>query len=73
MATRQEHLQWCKDRALEYVDSGDVKNAWASMESDLSKHEETEGHSAIPLGLSLLINGNLDTPDEMRKFINGFN
>ncbi len=71
--TRAEHLAWCKQRALEYVDQDDLTNAWASMVSDLNKHSETEGHSAIELGMMLLMNGHLSTPLDMRKFINGFN
>jgi len=71
--TRHEHLRWCKERALEYVDCGDVDHAFASMASDLSKHPETQGHSAIKLGMMLIMNGNLNTVDEMRKFIDGFN
>lgn len=73
MMTRQEHVKWCKKRALEYVDNGDLKNAYASMSSDLMKHSETENHSAIQLGMMLMMNGNLNTPEEMRKFIEGFN
>lgn len=71
--TRQEHMDWCKKRALEYVDNGDVRSAYASMASDLGKHPETQGHAAIQLGLMLMMNGHLDSPDEMRKFIQGFN
>jgi hypothetical protein len=71
--TRAEHLQWCKDRALEYVDRNDLNLAWASMVSDLRKHPETESHSAIELGSMLFLNGDLDTPPKMTKFINGFN
>ena len=70
--TREEHLQWCKDRALEYVDAGDLNNALVSMLSDLGKHPETAGHSAMELGLVLTLVGQLSTPDEMRKFILGF-
>ena len=71
--TRAEHLQWCKDRALEYVTNGDLTNAYASMASDLNKHKETEGHSGITLGTALQMNGHLDTAEKMRKFIEGFN
>jgi hypothetical protein len=39
---RAEHLAWCKRRALEYLDDGDVVNAIASMSSDLGKHPGTE-------------------------------
>lgn len=70
---REEHLSWCKDRALEYVDAGDLNQAFASMGSDLSKHSETAGHSGIQLGAMLLFGGHLSTTDEMRKFIEGFN
>lgn len=71
--TRAEHLAWCKERALEYVDKGDVTEAYASMASDLTKHPETEKHAAIQLGMMLLMGGHLNSASEMRKFINGFN
>lgn len=71
--TRQEHLDWCKRRALEYVDRGDLKNAYASMCSDLNKHNETANHPAIMLGMMLMMWNNLSTPNQMRDFINGFN
>ena len=71
--TRQEHLQWCKDRALAYVDAGNPQEAYASMASDMTKHPETEHHAGIQLGLGLMMIGSLDTEAEMRKFIEGFN
>ena len=74
METRSEHLQWCKDRALEILDeSGDVGQAYASFASDMRKHPETENHSAIELGVMMMFGGHLSTPDEMRKYIEGFN
>lgn len=71
--TRAEHLQWCKDRALEYINNGDITNAYASICSDLTKHEETANHAGITLGMGLMITGKLDNVEEMRKFIEGFN
>ena len=71
--TRAEHLQWAKDRALEYVDAGDVQNAFASMASDLNKHPETQGHAGLELGMMQLMAGMLSTPAQMRHFIEGFN
>lgn len=71
--TRQEHLDWCKQRAIEYVDQGDIQNAYASMASDRGKHPETEGHAAIQLGMMMLMAGQLSSPQEMRRFIEGFN
>jgi hypothetical protein len=70
--TRTEHVEWSKKRALEYVDRGDLSNAYGSMVSDLKKHKETEMHPAIELGMGLLMMGKLNTSDEMRKFIEGF-
>lgn len=71
--TRAEHLAWCKTRALQYVDEGDLNNAFASLVSDLGKHEETRGHGAIELGLILLMAGQLVSPAAMRDFIEGCN
>lgn len=72
-SSRAEHLAWCKKRALEYCDIGDVNQAYASMGSDLGKHPETANHAAIQLGMMLLMGGHLSSLMEMRKFIEGFN
>ena len=73
--TRQEHLQWCKDRALAFLDQSppDLANAFASISSDLGKHPKTKGHAGIMLGVMLTMGGHLDTCEEMRKHIEGFN
>ena len=71
--SRSEHLAWCKERALEYVDAGDLENAYASMVSDLGKHLETEGHAGIQLGMMQLMAGQLATVSGLRAFIEGFN
>jgi len=55
------------------VNKGDLRNAFASMTSDLGKHPETQNHIAIEMGMVLIISGQLDTPDKMRNFIEGFN
>jgi len=70
---RSEHLQWCKDRSFEYLDSGDISQALASFISDMGEHPETEGHLALDLGMILLISGNLSDVPKMRKFIEDFN
>lgn len=67
--TRAEHLAWCKQRALEYLPD-DPQQAFASMASDLNKHDETRGHTAIEMGFALLMSGNLSG---MSDFIKGFN
>jgi hypothetical protein len=71
--TRDEHVAWCKKRALEYVDRGDLTQAMASMVSDLNKHPDTQGHSGCDLGMMMMFTGHLKTTQEMRKFIEGFN
>ncbi len=70
--TRAEHLEWCKQRALEYVDAGQLQNAFASMGNDLNKHDETRDHPGIKLGLQMLIMGQLNAPESMRRYIVGF-
>lgn len=69
---RAEHLEWCKKRALEYLDAGDYNNAVTSMLSDLGKHEETRGvgEKMAMLGMFTLMNPDHDS---VRRFIVGFN
>jgi hypothetical protein len=71
--TREEHLQWAKNRALEYVERGDLNEAFASMLSDLGKHQELVPHSGKRLMVMLKAGGHLNSAREMREFINGFN
>ena len=71
--TREEHLAWCKKRALEYLDKGDVENAIASMMSDMQKHDETKfssGSILSAMGLTIAITRN---PQDTRRYIEGFN
>ncbi len=70
--TREEHMAWCKKRALEYIDERDISQAIASMLSDLSKHEETEsvGLAMGAMGLLEVIHGDLQSA---RRWIEGFN
>jgi len=70
---RDEHLQWCKDRANEYVENNDIQQAFASFQSDMGKHSETSNHLALEMGTTLLLSGNLSSPHQMREWINGFN
>lgn len=72
---RVTHLAWAKERALEYVDAGDLTQAFTSFVSDLSKNPMTQNALAVAtqLGMPLLMSGHLSTPEEMRKWIEGFN
>ncbi len=73
MMTRSEHLAWCKKRALEYVDSGELSEAMASMLSDLGKHPELVTHPGKELMVAMMMAGKLSTKKAMREFIEGFN
>jgi hypothetical protein len=71
--SREEHLTWCKARALEYLDAGDLTNAVASMGSDLGKHPETATHAnglLMQAGLMAVID---DDAPAVRRWIEGFN
>jgi hypothetical protein len=72
VSTRAEHLAWCKQRALEYADRGDMANAIASMTSDLGKHPDTRGHSGVELMAMMAVTGQFDRPGRLREFIEGF-
>ena len=70
--TRAEHLAWCKQRALEYVDAGDLKNAVNSMTSDLNKHPETADYPAVLIQLVIMDIAN-NNVQGVRRWIEGFN
>lgn len=70
--TRQEHLKWAKDRALEYVAQDDVAAAWASFSSDMCKHEELRSHPALRLVSQMVFGGRVTTADQIRREIDGF-
>ena len=72
MRTRDEHLEWCKQQALEYVDRGDFNEALASMLSDLGKHPDTAKHAGIALGVMMASAGLLGSRREIERFIKGF-
>lgn len=71
--SRQEHLAWCKQRAEEELAASDVSLALASLISDLGKHPDTAdaAKTVAELGMTLAVAGFLDTPEQMREFIDG--
>ena len=70
--TRDEHLAWAKQRALDLVDREPI-NAMASLVSDLKKHSDLARHPGIEIGAMLMLGGHLSSSHKVRKFINGFN
>lgn len=73
MRTREEHLAWCKQQALDYCDRGQPLEAITSMLSDISKHPETDSPALTQMTMGLLMIGALRTTAEARKHIEGFN
>lgn len=70
---RDDHLKWCKERPLLYLDDGKVMDAVTSMLSDLDKHPETKlspGSVLSALGLHAAMSNDIG---EARRFITGFN
>jgi DNA-binding transcriptional MerR regulator len=72
--TRAEHLARAQARALEYLDAGNVMDAYMSFVSDLGKHEDLAGALQIDLGLvgRTRLGGFLDRPADLRRWIEGF-
>lgn len=70
--TRAEHLAWCKQRALEYLDRGEFVNALTSLRSDLTKHPETASSGLLLLvdmeGVRCVTNGD---EEALRRLIEG--
>jgi hypothetical protein len=70
--TRDEHLAWCKTRALEYLDRGELANAVASMGSDLTKHPDTNNpahNGLLMLGMMYVVDNDIAA---VRRWIEGF-
>jgi hypothetical protein len=73
LRTRAEHVAWCKQQALAYLDQGDVPNAVASMLLELNKHPETKTRDLTSiraaLGMHVILS---EDKDAARSFIEGF-
>ncbi len=69
--TRADHLAWCKRRALEYLDAGDVQNAIASMMSDMNKHSECGVN--VYLAMLGMMHARDHDATAARRWIEGFN
>lgn len=72
--TREEHLKWCKERAIQEMDYyKDPSKGIISMMSDLRKHPETNSEVLISLcGMQLMTKPRMSRQEAI-NFINGFN
>ena len=72
--TRDEHLQWCKDRALAYLEKGKIAEGMASFTSDMSKHPSTNETLQNGLSHSLIMQALMTGSErECITCVNGFN
>lgn len=65
--TREDHLKWCKARALKYLPS-DKRGAASSFISDMHKHAETSAHPMLSMVIGEVMFGG-----SLKNFILGFN
>ena len=70
---RQNYVQWCKDRAMEYVTAGDLKNAVMSMLSDMKKNSETDSPILGILMIAGMDAARQNDTQAITKWIQGFN
>lgn len=77
MMSREDHLQFCKERALALTEPGphfNLLDAVTSMASDMEKHPETKMGEALAL---LMMVGCMDAQKgdvaAVRRWIEGFN
>ena len=75
MRTRQEHLQFCKERAMEYVNRGELLEGVTSMMSDINKHPETADKGGVLAALGLMACQQAQAGDRagVVRYIQGFN
>jgi len=45
--TREEYLDWAKNRAIEYINQGEPHKGFISMLTDLNNHEKLKNHGGF--------------------------
>jgi hypothetical protein len=70
--TARQHLDWATERAPEYFDDGDKRNAFASFLSDVGKHDGTRWIQAFPATFMLLEDGWRGGREHFKQQLSGF-
>lgn len=71
--TREEHIQWCIDRAIQEMDySKQPRDGYVSMASDLRKHPETNSEAMIQLCIMQVMMNPKATRQSVITFLKGF-
>lgn len=80
--TRDEHIKWCKERAIQefdyYLKSGGLaeasRNGLTSMMSDLHKNGQGQAQSVLDsLIMMKMMDNSIRSRRDFVKFIDGFN
>jgi hypothetical protein len=72
MMTRDQHVAWCKRRALIYLENCLVGSAVASMWLDLGKHPEISIRASSPFILAGVRFAAADDRSALRRWIKGY-
>ena len=68
---RWDHVAWCKARALQYLDAGDLNGALTSMGSDMAKREDCRINPHFyAAGMMAVAAGDAAA---VRRWVEGFN
>ena len=72
--TGEEHLAWCKKRALAYADVGDCEGAVARMATDIQEHPDTHINEKLLEMLCIVGMGHAyyRNVTEVRRWVEGF-
>lgn len=70
--SREEYLEWAKNRANEYIERGEIRQGLDSFYSDMNKHIELRKHPYLSIGAEMVFEGRLKNKKEVKKFIEGF-
>jgi hypothetical protein len=71
-ASRRDHLIWCRQQAMESLETDDLVKVFEIMLFNINNNPDTENHSFIRIGILLKAEGYLQTKEDFVKWINHF-
>ena len=70
---RQDHIAWCKGKAIELIKAGDAQGALVSFQHNMKTKHQTYVHPALLLIPELILANKLHTATQIQEFIEDFN
>jgi len=70
--SQRDYIGWCRVRALDILEKGDLEGAYVSFLLELGKCEETKDLVYFKLTTRLQAAGMLNTSEEVRDHLNRF-